>query len=117
MLPFGGQGSSQAIEDGGALGFLLKGVTEATEISERLKLFEKVREIRVSKVQIVSKARVGKEKDVESQVKQYTEGENNHKGKATKTPILAFFNDKKGVPTSFPERMAHDFGCVAQNRK
>lgn len=73
MLPFGGQGSNQAIEDGGALGYLLRGVTDGVEIPQRLALFEQVRRKRASRIQILSKARVGMEKTVEGELKQYAE--------------------------------------------
>ena len=75
MLPFGGQGSNQAIEDAGALGYLLKGVGDAVMTSNRLKMFEKVRVNRAARVQILSKTRIGSEKDVEEQLKEFTEGE------------------------------------------
>ena len=73
MLPFGGQGSNQAIEDGGALGSLLRGVKEVDEVPSRLSLFESVRRNRASRVQILSKARVGKEGDVQDELKRYAE--------------------------------------------
>ncbi|KAL9130126.1 MAG: hypothetical protein Q9217_001600 [Psora testacea] len=92
MLPFGGQGSNQAIEDGGALGYLLKGVAAGADTVNRLKMFEEVRRNRASRVQILSKTRIGNEKDVESQLKKFAEG------------------DDKRVPGSFPERIEHDFG-------
>ena len=78
MLPFGGQGSNQAIEDGGALGYLLKGV-EAGEISSRLKLFCRVRRNRASRVQTLSKVRIGKEKEVEQELRRYIDDEDSGK--------------------------------------
>lgn len=73
MLPFGGQGSNQAIEDGGALGYLMRDVHSQTEVPKRLALFEQVRVKRASRVQILSKARVGLKKSVEQELKQYAE--------------------------------------------
>ena len=73
MLPFGGQGANQAIEDAGALGALLKGVESAAAISERLVLFEQVRRLRASRVQIMSKTRLGKEKEVEEELRQFSD--------------------------------------------
>lgn len=73
MLPFGGQGSNQAIEDGAALGYLMRGVINEVEIPQRLTLFEQVRRKRASRVQILSKARVGMEKSVEEELKLYAE--------------------------------------------
>ncbi len=68
MLPFGGQGSNQAIEDGAALGYLLQNVSDAATTAERLKMFEKVRKDRASRVQILSSVRVGKEIEVEEKL-------------------------------------------------
>ena len=73
MLPFGGQGSNQAVEDGGALGFLLRGVKDVAEVPSRLSLFDRVRRKRASRVQILSKARVGKEGEVQDELKLYAE--------------------------------------------
>jgi salicylate hydroxylase len=71
MLPFGGQGSNQAIEDAGALGYLLDEINNVAEFPERLSLFEKVRINRVSVIQILSSVRVGNEKTVEDALKKY----------------------------------------------
>lgn len=69
MLPFGGQGSNQAMEDGGALGHIFRGVSSPSEIPQKLKLFERVRIKRASRVQILSSVRVGKEETVEDKLK------------------------------------------------
>ena len=79
MLPFGGQGSNQAIEDAGALGYLLKGIDDAAKVSNRCKLFEGVRRKRASRVQILSKTRIGSEKDVEEQLREFAEGDEKRK--------------------------------------
>ena len=71
MLPFGGQGSNQAIEDGGALGFLLNGVGDPAQIPDRLRTFEKIRRLRASRVQTLSNARANNEKDVAAEVQKY----------------------------------------------
>lgn len=73
MLPFGGQGSNQAMEDAGALGYLFKGVDDPNAIEERLSLFELARKNRASRVQVLSKARIGREKDVEQELRQYAD--------------------------------------------
>ena len=73
MLPFGGQGSNQAIEDGGALGYLLQGVEDVATIRARLALFDKVRRNRASRVQTLSKVRIGREKEVEKELQRYAE--------------------------------------------
>lgn len=73
MLPFGGQGSNQAIEDAGALGYLLNGIRTAAEIPKRLELFEVVRRKRASRVQILSKVRVGKEGKVQEELEKHAD--------------------------------------------
>lgn len=61
-----------AIEDAGALGILLKDIPN-DQIAERLDLFQRVRKNRASRVQILSKARVGKEVEVEAEVREWAE--------------------------------------------
>lgn len=73
MLPFGGQGSNQAIEDAGALGYMLDGLENTNDIQKRLELFETVRRKRASRVQILSRVRVGKEKDVMQELLEYAD--------------------------------------------
>lgn len=92
MLPFGGQGANQAIEDAGALGCLLKGVETADQLPARLAMFEKVRIRHASLVQTLSKARVGKEMEVQEEMKAYAEPPGSK------------------VPSNFMERTQHDFG-------
>ena len=74
MLPFGGQGSNQAIEDGGALGYLLNGADDPATLEQRLKIFETVRRNRASRVQTLSKVRAGKEKEIEQELRKYADG-------------------------------------------
>ncbi|KAJ6094211.1 salicylate hydroxylase [Penicillium canescens] len=92
MLPLGAQGANQAIEDAGALGALLNKDIQTTQIAHRLELFEKVRLLRASRVQTLSRVRLGKERDVELDLRK--------------------FADPPGsdVPTSFEERYKHDYG-------
>lgn len=73
MLPFGGQGSNQAIEDGGALGYLLNGVVSPEAVVSRVELFENVRMNRASRVQTLSKVRIGREKEAEQELKKYVD--------------------------------------------
>ena len=73
MLPFGGQGSNQALEDAGALGYLLNDVTEEKMLERKIKLFETVRRKRASRVQILSKVRVGKEQEVREELLLYAD--------------------------------------------
>ncbi|KAL7626429.1 hypothetical protein AAE478_003201 [Parahypoxylon ruwenzoriense] len=92
MLPFGAQGANQALEDAGALGALFSGCQSATDVSGRLALFDRVRRLRASRVQTLSMVRLGKEKEVEAQVRQYADPQGSD------------------VPTSFSERHEHDYG-------
>ncbi|KAK1146867.1 hypothetical protein N8T08_002191 [Aspergillus melleus] len=92
MLPFSGQGANQAIEDAGALGYLFDGVHSADEIPTRIALFEKVRRLRVSRTQLMSSVRVGKEGEIQTELRRYAD------------PLGA------DVPQTFSERLAHDFG-------
>ncbi len=73
MLPFGGQGSNQAIEDAGALGYLLNGIESANDIPKRVELFQIVRRKRASRVQILSKVRVNKELEVQQELLKYAD--------------------------------------------
>ncbi|PVH97117.1 putative salicylate hydroxylase [Periconia macrospinosa] len=73
MLPFAGQGSNLAMEDGGALGHLFSGVDDVFAVPERLGLFQKARQARAARVQILSSVRAGKEKEVEEQLKAYSD--------------------------------------------
>ena len=93
MLPFGGQGVNQAIEDAGALGCVLEGPLGPDELSARLKVFEDVRIKRASLIQTMSKVRAGKEKEVEQELQQYA-------------------NPGSTVPGTFGERTAHAFRFV-----
>ena len=61
------------MEDGGALGYLLKGVEDVTALPARLAVFDRVRRNRASRVQTLSKVRVGREKEVEQELKKYAE--------------------------------------------
>nr|POF15432.1 hypothetical protein CFP56_71928 [Quercus suber] len=73
MLPFGGQGANQAIEDAGALGRVLDNVQDSRKIATRLQMFESIRIKRASIIQILSKVRAGREKEVEKEVQEFLE--------------------------------------------
>lgn len=73
MLPFGGQGSNQAIEDAGALGYLLNNIDTRDSMTKRIDMFDTVRRKRASRVQILSKVRVGKEQDIREELMQYAD--------------------------------------------
>ncbi|KAI1086823.1 putative salicylate hydroxylase [Rostrohypoxylon terebratum] len=93
MLPFGAQGANQAIEDAGALGALFGVGNETVKyISSRIFLYEQVRRLRASRVQLLSRVRLGKEKEMEARVRQYADPPGSD------------------VPTSLAERLAHDYG-------
>ena len=72
MLSFGGQGSSQALEDAGALKCLFKSAT-SENLTGTFHLFEDVRRLRSSRAQILSKVRVGKEAAVTEELSKYAE--------------------------------------------
>ena len=73
MLPFGGQGGNTAMEDGGALGYLFQSIHDPAAVEKRLALFELVRKARVSRIQILSSVRAGREREVEQNVKKYAD--------------------------------------------
>lgn len=73
MLPFSGQGATQAIEDAGAISILFQDLSSAEDLPARLALFEKVRTKRASRIQVVSKVRVGKEEEIAEELKRYLE--------------------------------------------
>ena len=111
MLPFGGQGSNQAIEDAGALGYLLKGVGTAEAIQQRLDVFVRVRQKRAARVQILSSVRAGKEASVQSKLEKFADpigsGKYHSRCDRLRGPDIP-----QDVPNSFPKRNEHDYGCV-----
>ena len=110
MLPFGGQGANQAIEDAGALGALLQNAS-ANDLPHFLNQFEEVRRLRASRVQILSKTRLGKEKDVEAELRCYADPPGT--GLLISTPTMGYYGLIRHalieVLTLFPERCQHDF--------
>ncbi|KAL5406196.1 hypothetical protein PMIN03_007946 [Paraphaeosphaeria minitans] len=92
MLPFNAQGAVSAMEDGGALGYLFQNIEDAKLVPERLELFQRVRADRVARVQILSNVKLGREKQVEEQVRRYAEPRGS------------------SVPTNMVEHIAHDYG-------
>lgn len=73
MLPFSGQGANQAIEDGGALGMLLKGINDGDDVQNRLALFQRFRRTRLAIIQTLSKVRLGKEQKVIEELRRYAD--------------------------------------------
>ena len=94
MLPLGAQGANQAIEDAGALSALLNNITSTSQLPSRLAAYERVRRLRASRVQMLSKVRLGREKDVEAELRQYADPPGSD------------------VPTTFSDRYKHDYGYV-----
>jgi salicylate hydroxylase len=114
MLPLGAQGANQAIEDAGALGALLSDCESAAQIPSRLDCYERVRRLRASRVQTLSKVRLGREKDVGVELRRYADPPNS--GTATLLPDLVFCSEsdhRTDVPTSFAERYRHDYGYLS----
>lgn len=74
MLPFGAQGANMAIEDGAALGLLLKGSDE-DDIADSLIKFEKLRKNRAARVQILSSIRAGRETEVQEKLAKYLDSD------------------------------------------
>ena len=48
------QGGAQAIEDGLVLGLVLHGVTDTSQVEERLAIYQKIRRNRASAIQVLS---------------------------------------------------------------
>jgi salicylate hydroxylase len=114
MLPLGAQGANQAIEDAGALGALLSNCESPTQIPSRLDCYERVRRLRASRVQTLSKVRLGREQDVEVELRRYADPPNS--GIVTLWPDLLFCSEsdhKTDVPASFAERYRHDYGYLS----
>ena len=61
------------MEDAGALGYLFRSVDDPASIEIRLALFERVRKNRVSRIQALSKVRIGREKEVEQELQKYAD--------------------------------------------
>ena len=59
------------MEDAGALGYLFRSVHDPAMIEKRLKLYELVRKDRVSRIQILSSVRAGREKEVGQKLRKY----------------------------------------------
>ncbi|UKZ81663.1 hypothetical protein TrVFT333_009435 [Trichoderma virens FT-333] len=90
MLPYGGQGAMMAIEDGGILGALFANVLP-DQIDARLSKYQQLRKNRVSRVQMLSQVRVGREKEVDTRISQYADGPNG------------------SIPMTHKERTIHDY--------
>ncbi|KAJ4287774.1 hypothetical protein N0V90_012478 [Kalmusia sp. IMI 367209] len=73
MLPLGAQGANQAIEDAGALTHLLQNNETTARLPALLASYERVRRLRASRIQMLSKVRLGRESDVEAYTRLYAD--------------------------------------------
>ena len=87
MLPFGGQGGNSAMEDGGALGYLFRGIQDPAAVEKQLHLYELVRKNRVSRVQILSTVRAHREKEVEQELKKYADPPGSGRSRITRKSL------------------------------
>ncbi|KAL6693486.1 hypothetical protein J3F84DRAFT_380938 [Trichoderma pleuroticola] len=94
MLPYGGQGAMMAIEDGGILGSLFTNVLP-NQIDERLSKYQQLRKNRVSRIQLLSQVRAGRENEVDPRINQYADGSTG------------------SIPTTHKERTIHDYSYDA----
>lgn len=85
MLPYKGQAGTQAIEDAGALGYLLRHLPSDQDIPERLQLFMKVRYDRASVIQILSSVNPGQEHLVTDELQKYPDGRALSKSQVTRS--------------------------------
>ena len=109
MLPFSGQGSNTAMEDGGALGYLFRGIQDPAAVEKQLPLFELVRKKRVSRVQILSTVRANREKEVEQELKKYADPPGSGRSRVTRKNLELKLTANIAVPTSLQERTDHDY--------
>ena len=110
MLPFSGQGSNTAMEDGGALGYLFRGIQDPAAVEKQARLFELVRKQRVSRIQILSTVRANREKDVEQELKKYADPPGSGRSRVTRKKAFELkLTANVAVPTSLQERTDHDY--------
>ncbi|EFQ25885.1 FAD binding domain-containing protein [Colletotrichum graminicola] len=89
VLPQQGQGGAMALEDGLALGIVMSGATDASDVEKLLEMYEKIRRNRASAIQILSN--VGKDGLL------YDENE------------LSKFMSKEHIPKTLKEFYTYDF--------
>ena len=73
MIPFGGQGSNQAIEDAGALRCLFDHDVTGASVTKAIELFDIVRRRRAARAQILGKVPVWHEEEVTDELLQYAD--------------------------------------------
>ncbi|KAG9246621.1 FAD binding domain-containing protein [Calycina marina] len=72
MLPHQAQAGAQGMEDGLALGLVMNGVTNISQIEERIEIYEKIRRNRASSIQILSK--VGSDEECPPEIVEFLDG-------------------------------------------
>ena len=97
------------MEDGGALGYLFRGIQDAAAVEKQLQLFELVRKKRVSRVQILSQVRANREKEVEEELKKYADPPGSGRSRITLKSLGLKLTATVAVPTSLQERTDHDY--------
>lgn len=90
------------MEDGGALGYLFQSIHDPAEVAKRLALFELVRKARVSRIQILSSVRAGREKEVEQKVKQYADPPG--AGELHMTSDISYSHSLRAQPSQLPTK-------------
>nr|POF02612.1 hypothetical protein CFP56_58244 [Quercus suber] len=125
MLPFGGQGANQAIEDAGALGCILGSVQDCESMALRLQIFESVRIKRASTIQVLSKVRAGREKEVEKELVEFLEpgshppgslmARNVHAYRPAVRPLAGVYLDSLGPEPSSMMPTSHAFGTHSRS--
>ncbi|KAF2878221.1 putative salicylate hydroxylase [Massariosphaeria phaeospora] len=114
MLPFGGQGANSAIEDGGTLGYVFRDVADASKVPERLELFQRARQARAARVQILSSVRAGKEQEVEEELRKWSDPPGSSKSILHRITVdsdlwVGLMCCDAEVPTNMMERTGHDY--------
>jgi salicylate hydroxylase len=62
------------MEDGLALGLVMAGITDVSQIPARLKIYEKIRRNRAASIQVISK--IGMDEELPPELAQFLEGRN-----------------------------------------
>lgn len=96
------------MEDGGALGYLFRPVHDPAAVEKQLPLFELVRKNRVSRIQILSTVRAGREKEVGEELKKYADPPGSGKSYIARKASNKL-TESTAVPSSHQERTDHDY--------
>ena len=90
------------MEDGGALGYLFRGIQDPAAVEKRLELFELARKNRVSRVQILSTVRANREKVVEQEVKKYADPPGSGRSRTTRKRLILKLTSRISCPNVAP---------------